>query len=59
MIAAESTTYERVLRLLADGEWHTEDELEKVAYFPREWIRELEASGRRVTAENGRVKLER
>lgn len=44
-IAAEPTTWERVLDLLSDGDWHTKDELEEVAYFPEYWIRELEESG--------------
>jgi hypothetical protein len=58
MIAEGMTTYDRVLQLLADGEWHTEDELGEVAYFPREWIRELEASGKHVTTvENGGLRL--
>ena len=49
MIAAGQMTYDRILQLLADGEWHTEDELEALAYFPRKWIKELEASGGHVT----------
>jgi len=58
MNADVQTTYERILQLLADGDWHTEDELEELAYFPREWIKELEASGRRVaTSENGRLRV--
>ncbi len=40
-----TTTFERVLGILADGEWHSEDELAEVSSFPREWIRELELSG--------------
>ena len=40
-----TTTFERVLDVLSDGDWHSEDELGEVSYFPREWIRELEASG--------------
>ena len=58
MNANGQNTYERILQLLADGDWHTEDELEELAYFPREWIKELEASGRRVTtSENGRLRV--
>ncbi len=40
-----ATTFERVLEVLSDGDWHNEEELEEVSYFPREWIRELELSG--------------
>jgi hypothetical protein len=58
MIAEGTTTYEQVLQLLADGEWHTEDELAEISYFPREWIRELKASGEHVTTvENGKLRL--
>jgi hypothetical protein len=39
------TTFDRVLDVLSDGDWHTETELEEVSYFPREWLRELELSG--------------
>jgi hypothetical protein len=60
MITEDMSIYARILDLLADGEWHTEDELGEVAYFPRKWIEELEASGERVmTAESGlRLRLE-
>jgi hypothetical protein len=61
MNADGQTTYQRILQLLADGEWHTEDELVELSYFPREWIKELKASGRRVaTSDNGclRVRIE-
>ncbi len=62
MIADGQTTYHRILHLLGDGKWHTENELDAVAYFPREWIKELNVSGRHVTTtENGclKVKLDR
>jgi hypothetical protein len=53
-----TTTFDRVLHVLADGEWHTEEELEEVSYFPREWIKELEVSGYPVTTvENGSLHL--
>ena len=55
-----TTTYERVLGVLADGEWHSERELGEVSYFPREWIRELELSGHGVDrAERSRFRLQR
>ena len=40
-----TTTFDRVLDVLSDGEWHSEEELEEISYFPREWIRELRTSG--------------
>ena len=42
---AAPTTWERVVDLLSDGDWHTEVELEEIAHFPAHWIRELEQSG--------------
>jgi hypothetical protein len=42
---ADPTTWHRVLGLLSDGDWHTEEELEEVVYYPEYWIRELEESG--------------
>jgi len=58
MIYEGDTTYNRVRQLLGDGEWHSEDELAQVAYFPRRWIQELEASGEHVTTvENGSLRL--
>ena len=55
-IAAEPTTWERVLDLLLDGDWHTAAELEKVAHFPEYWIRELEDSGYLVERKTSRGK---
>jgi hypothetical protein len=40
-----TTTFKRVLDVLSDGDWHSEDELEEVSYFPRDWIQELRVSG--------------
>jgi hypothetical protein len=58
MITETQTTFDRVLQLLADGEWHTEEELEEVSYFPREWVKELDASGYPVaTIEDGGLRL--
>jgi hypothetical protein len=36
------TTYDRVLQLLADREWHPTRDLIAVSNYPREWIRELQ-----------------
>jgi hypothetical protein len=55
---AEPTTWERVVELLSDEDWHTEMELEEIAYFPEYWIRELEQSGYHVERNNsGRLRL--
>jgi hypothetical protein len=58
MITTTQSTFDRVLQVLADGEWHTEAELEEVSYFPREWVKELDASGYPVTTvDDGGLKL--
>ena len=38
-------TYPAVVELLQDGEWHANDELAAVTFFPREWLDELERDG--------------
>jgi hypothetical protein len=35
-------TYPAVLRVLEDREWHADAELEAVASFPEEWLKEVE-----------------
>jgi hypothetical protein len=44
-IAAEPTQWRRVLDLLLDGDWHTEQELAEITRYPQYWIRELGESG--------------
>ena len=39
------TTYARMLELLADGEWHTDEELRAVTEYPDEWLKELRYAG--------------
>ena len=39
------STYERVRNVLADGEWHSIDELKQVSSFPERWIEELRRDG--------------
>jgi hypothetical protein len=39
------STYERVKNVLADGDWHTVEELKKVSFFPERWIEELRKDG--------------
>jgi hypothetical protein len=39
------STYERVKAVLADGEWHTIEELKEVSMFPERWVEELRRDG--------------
>ena len=39
------STYERVKNVLADGEWHSLDELKEVSSFPERWLEELRRDG--------------
>jgi hypothetical protein len=58
MFTGATTTFDRVLDVMSDGNWHTEQELGEVSYFPREWVRELELSGLSVDQEReGRFRL--
>jgi hypothetical protein len=40
--------YERVLRILDDGDWHEENELRTLVSFPQDWIRELRLEGKEI-----------
>jgi hypothetical protein len=53
------STYERVKNVLADGNWHTVDELKEVSYFPERWIEELRRDGLEVIEDEagGKVAL--
>ena len=53
------STYERVRSVLADGDWHTVDELREVSFFPERWINELRLDGLEVVEDEaqGRVAL--
>jgi hypothetical protein len=42
------STYPRLLGLLADGEWHGEDDLRKITPYPDEWVKELRYDGHEV-----------
>ena len=35
-------TYPAVIDVLADGEWHADEDLREVTCFPHEWLKELE-----------------
>jgi hypothetical protein len=39
------STYERVKDVLADGEWHSIDELKQVSSSPERWIEEMRRDG--------------
>jgi len=53
------STYQRVKNVLADGDWHTVDELKEVSSFPERWIEELRKDGLEVVedAVEGKVAL--
>ena len=38
-------TFPAVIRLLQDGEWHADSELDAVTTFPQEWLAEVEREG--------------
>ena len=51
------TTYDRVKDVLADGDWHSLDELKQVSYFPERWLEEFRRDGLDVVEEDGKVAL--
>jgi hypothetical protein len=53
------STYQRVKAMLADGEWHTMDELKEVCSFPERWVEELRKDGLEVAEDEheGKVAL--
>jgi hypothetical protein len=56
--ASDRTTFERLLDLLSDGDWHRKEEVAKVTPYPQHWIRELGESGYQVqVGAEGQVRL--
>jgi hypothetical protein len=51
------STYQRVKTVLADGEWHSMDELKEVCSFPDRWIEELRKDGIDVREEEHEGKI--
>ena len=51
------STYERVRNVLADGDWHTVDELREVSFFPERWIDELRLDGLEVLEDEAQGKV--
>ena len=45
MRKVRGSTYDRVKQVLADGEWHSVEELKNVSSFPERWIEELRRDG--------------
>ena len=45
-------TYEAIVRVLEDGEWHDLDELAEVSSFPEHWARQLSSEGVVLLTEN-------
>ena len=48
----EVSTYQRVRDVLADGEWHSIEELRKVSRFPERWLEELRKDGLEVMVDS-------
>jgi hypothetical protein len=42
------SVHAQLLEVLADGEWHGEDDLRAITPFPREWMTELRHDGHEV-----------
>jgi hypothetical protein len=58
-VTSEGTTFERVLDLLSDGEWHTKAELAEITRYPQHWVRELGESGYELQlSAEGQVRLD-
>jgi hypothetical protein len=51
------STYERVKAVLADGEWHTIEELKEVSMFPERWVEELRRDGLEVRQDKDEGKV--
>lgn len=51
------STYDRVRGVLADGDWHTLDELKEVSFFPERWIDELRIDGLEVIEDEAEGKV--
>ena len=53
------STYERVKGVLADGDWHSLEELRAVSSFPERWIEELRLDGLEIAEDpaEGKVAL--
>jgi len=50
-------TYDRVKDVLADGDWHTIEELKQVSFFPERWLEEFRRDGLEVIEDDGKVAL--
>lgn len=46
------STYQRIRDVLADGEWHSFEELRKVSRFPERWLEELRKDGLEVMVDS-------
>jgi hypothetical protein len=47
----KTTTYDQLMRILDDGDWHSAEELTAVAHFPHYWIDELRHEGHQVVTD--------
>ena len=51
------STYQRVKDVLADGEWHSIEELKEVSMFPERWFEELRREGLEVREDKDEGKV--
>ena len=51
------STYQRVKDVLADGEWHSIEELKEVSMFPERWVEELRRDGLELQEDKGGGKV--
>ena len=53
------TMYERIMDVLADGKWHSIEELQEISAYPDRWLEELRRDGLWVMEDHatGRVAL--
>jgi hypothetical protein len=49
--------YQRVKAVLADGEWHSIEELKEVSMFPERWVEELRRDGLEVREDKDEGKV--
>jgi hypothetical protein len=51
------TTFERVVSVLSDREWHTREELAELTPYPDWWLDELQHERIEIVKDGDRVKL--
>jgi hypothetical protein len=51
------STYQRVKNVLADGEWHSMEDLKEVCCFPERWVEELRKDGLEIMEDEDEGKI--